>query len=54
VLSGLPDSFVEAMRKLFNLLDVEGHGRIRFEGPSKCRRPVLESVSKCELCKFQA
>jgi len=32
VLSGLPDSFVEAMRRLFNLMDTKNEGRIKFEG----------------------
>ncbi len=32
VLSGLPDSFVEAMRRLFNLMDTRNEGRIKFEG----------------------
>ena len=32
VLSGLPDSFVEAMRRLFNLMDTKNEGRIKFDG----------------------
>ena len=32
VLSGLPDSFVEAMRKLFTVMDTNNEGRIKFEG----------------------
>ena len=34
VLTGLPDSFVEAMRKLFNLIDSKNEGKIKFEGMS--------------------
>ena len=32
VLNGLPDSFVEAMRRLFNLMDANNEGRIKFDG----------------------
>ena len=34
VLNGLPDSFVEAMRRLFNLMDINNEGRIKFDGKS--------------------
>jgi len=31
-LSGLPDSFVDAMRSIYNLMDVRNDGRVRLEG----------------------
>jgi len=31
-LSGLPDSFADAMRSIYNLMDVRNDGRVRLEG----------------------
>ena len=32
VFSGLPPAFIEAMKKLFDMVDVNGDGRVRLEG----------------------
>ena len=36
VFSGLPSTFIEAMRKLFDMVDVNGEGRVRLEGKFHC------------------
>jgi hypothetical protein len=41
VLQGLPNSFISAMRKLFDLLDIENDGRVHIDGkPFWARRCV--------------
>ena len=32
VFSGLPPTFIEAMKKLYNMVDTHGEGRVRLEG----------------------
>ena len=32
VFSGLPQTFIEAMKKLFDMVDVHGEGKVRLEG----------------------
>ena len=32
VFNGLPQTFIEAMKKLFDMVDVHGEGKVRLEG----------------------
>ena len=46
VLSGLPESFVEAMRKLFNVMDTNKEGRIKFEGKIKISSVLIMFIQR--------